>query len=46
MGASLKRLHVPNIMMDRHSMEGMIMAMGMILGMGLMISTFDHIYNK
>lgn len=42
---SLRHPHIPNIMMDKHNMKGMIMAIGTTLGMGpmgLMISIFDH----
>lgn len=40
-GPSLRRLHVPNIMMNRQSIKGMIMAMDTTLDMILTTSTLD-----
>lgn len=39
---SIKHPHIPNIMIDRHSMESMIMVMSTRMGMGLMTSTLNR----
>jgi len=45
-GSSLRRSHVPNIMIDKHSMEGMIMVIGTTMGMGSTTNTLDRMFRK